>query len=284
METPQQAVRKGKRRSYGARPDDDEPLPADCLLDNRDNLACLLRREDLGEDTVENIMKFAIEVDRGSFGRSLKMAIFKVFHESGFLRRGSALHRLCSGARIGGQPPALRSTTLHTVCTFMAMITRYHPIDVHGLLPAIEALVDRVRLDISRAKELLALYHTLLKQCAVRAHTAADTDWSQLPLLPLAAEIKHYPCGEKSKIPPEVLPDNVRVVHRYGSKAHYLDTYFRLLRHDCFGEFLRRLSALSQPGRVLQRQRDVFIKPKVCGVRVLNHPPGVTFQIKVEPV
>ena len=153
VEPPQQAVCKGKRRSHGARTDDDEPLPADCLLDNRDDLACLLRREDLGEDTVENIITFAIEVDQGSFGRSLKMAIFKVFHESGFLRRGSALHRVCSGARIGGQLP----TTLHAVCTFMGMITHYHPIDVHGLLPAIEALVDRFSSDISRAKELLAL-------------------------------------------------------------------------------------------------------------------------------
>ena len=109
-----------------------------------------------------------------------------------------------------------------------------------------------------------------------RSERPGSQSWAQLPLLPSMEELKKLPSrGRDSTLPV------VRQKGPYSSPEDYLDTYFRLLRVDCFAGLLQGIQTFRE-GELGDRDMKMWFGVATVGVH-FNHTssPGLTFAVKL---
>eukprot|EP01050_Picozoa_sp_SAG11_P007701 SAG11_NODE_651_length_7926_cov_2.465057_1_plen_2511_part_00 len=115
-----------------------------------------------------------------------------------------------------------------TLCLFMFR----HCVAVRRrLIPFVDAVLALMG-DVRDPRHELLL--KLLKVSTVAAGSIADLDWTEIPLIVTEAELR----APDSNV---LLP--VKTHGAYSSLAAYFETYFRLLREDCFSSLKRGIDA-----------------------------------------
>jgi hypothetical protein len=109
-----------------------------------------------------------------------------------------------------------------------------------------------------------------------RSERPGSQPWAQLPLLPTMEELVKLPNrGRDATLP------LVRKKGPYASPEDYIDTYFRLLREDCFAGLLQGIQAFRE-GKLDDRDMKMWFGVATVGVR-FNHTssPGLTFAVRL---
>ncbi|KAG0627986.1 hypothetical protein M758_2G241900 [Ceratodon purpureus] len=109
-----------------------------------------------------------------------------------------------------------------------------------------------------------------------RSESPGSQPCAQLPLLPTMEELVKLPSrGRNSTLPV------VREKEPYISPEDYIDTYFRLLREDCFAGLLQGIQAYRE-GKLDDRDMKMWIGVSTVGVH-FNHTssPGLTFAVRL---
>jgi hypothetical protein len=106
----------------------------------------------------------------------------------------------------------------------------------------------------------------------------SNTPWNQLPLLPTLEEMRQS-SGVSTG---DLFVPVVMKTGSYPSSDDYLDTYFRLLREDCF-ESLRTGIEQLRKGSLDDRDMRVYDRVKVVGVHFLRGSPGLAFALSFRP-
>jgi hypothetical protein len=99
------------------------------------------------------------------------------------------------------------------------------------------------------------------------------TVWHKLPLVPRLSEI----LGQDELY--QLVPVLIRGA--YSSTHEYLDTYFRLLRHDCFAELMDGIKSLTFGAGCLKHQA-VYQGVQLLGVQLLGRGTGIGLGLKLK--
>ena len=121
------------------------------------------------------------------------------------------------------------------------------------------------------------LYDILRQTAKLTFEEVSDMDWNELPLVPSTSELLlDGPLESAINLSP------VKVTGAYGSTHEYVDTYFRLLRADCFDAIRTGIHGLMQ-GRLDPRDMNVYHKVSLVGILPSNTEAGIQLALKVTP-
>ena len=121
------------------------------------------------------------------------------------------------------------------------------------------------------------LYDILRQTAKLTLEEVSDMDWNELPLVPSTSELLlDGPLESAINLSP------VRVTGSYGSTHEYVDTYFRLLRADCFDAVRTGIHDLMK-GKLDPRDMNVYHKVALVGVLPSNTEAGIQLAMKVTP-
>jgi hypothetical protein len=232
------------------------------------------------------------EGDRQLHGARIKQ-LMDVVGGSPFLTSANALLAFAREARkqaerSGIGPPIISQTSgretqdadsdLVLVQSFLSILLKHD----RGNLPKIVHILPEVAMH--RGPESppscpgIKFLLQLIRSAAGDYNRGLNTPWNQLPLLPTLEEM-----GQSSDVSTRDL--FVPVVIKtgpYPSSGDYLDTYFRLLREDCF-ESLRTGIEQLRKGSLDDRDMRVYDRVKVVGVHFLRGSPGLAFALSFRP-
>lgn len=106
-----------------------------------------------------------------------------------------------------------------------------------------------------------------------------NSSWDKLPLLPIDSELGiSVHSGAAASTDLQRLPV-IKVGEKYRSPDVYLDTYFRLLREDCFAALKKGISAF-RAGELDQRDMRVWIHANPIGVIFRETLPGLVVALE----
>jgi hypothetical protein len=121
------------------------------------------------------------------------------------------------------------------VRTFILAIARYVPERSPRFLPLLEKLTSLGQVPRQNSWEtanfntfMLDVVRRLVVAIPGATEDVTSLSWDQLPLVPTSGEMLNENCSDLRLVP------SVLVNEKYKSEDEYLDTYFRLLRTDCF--------------------------------------------------
>ncbi|KAK2149494.1 hypothetical protein LSH36_449g01010 [Paralvinella palmiformis] len=98
--------------------------------------------------------------------------------------------------------------------------------------------------------------------------------WSDLPLVPSSDELLISPEEDFANLRP------VKLNHAYECCEDYFDTYFCLLRADCFSSLRASMRALLA-GNLDYRDMNVYTKVNIAGISITTH--GLIIGLKITP-
>ena len=121
------------------------------------------------------------------------------------------------------------------------------------------------------------LYDILRQTAKLTVEEVSDMDWNELPLVPSTSELLLTgPLESAINLSP------VRVTGAYDSTHEYVDTYFRLLRADCFDAIRSGVRDLMQ-GKLDPRDMNVYHRVSLMGILPSNTEAGVQLALRVVP-
>eukprot|EP01018_Ginkgo_biloba_P039118 Gb_11776 [translate_table: standard] len=184
---------------------------------------------------------------------------------------------------------------------FMLRLLEHVPDIVPDLFPLLVLMTESMEEDCMTTIEENSVRVTPSNYCKflvdfVRAQSSITVNsslqpeackWDKMPLVPIDSEIAD---GPKSNGGHSAMATNssygkrlpsVKKKGSYGSIEEYLDTYYQLLREDCFAPLRKGLSDL-KADKLDPRDMKVWINGSVIGVHFGNRAPGITFAIKAE--
>ncbi|GLJ15080.1 hypothetical protein SUGI_0246490 [Cryptomeria japonica] len=203
------------------------------------------------------------------YGARVKQ-FFKFFCGTEFLRSPGALKEyLLDRCREEDEEEGL------LIHNFMLCLMEQSPESVTDLLPLIESMMEIVKRD-NLAQSRYCDYVVELLRCHAGVYSSAaeaageKLPWDKMPLVPVSAEIT----SSKS------LPF-VKKKGGYGSVDEYLDTYYTLLREDCFAPLRKGLGDL-RANKLDPRDMKVWTNGSVLGIHFSRRNPGITFAITAQ--
>ncbi len=121
------------------------------------------------------------------------------------------------------------------------------------------------------------LYDVLRQTARLTTEDVLDMDWNELPLVPSTSELLLTgPLESAINLSP------VKVKGSYDSPHEYVDTYFRLLRADCFDAIRTGVHDLMK-GKLDPRDMNVYHKVGLVGVLASHTEAGVQLALRVKP-
>ncbi|XP_057823678.2 uncharacterized protein LOC131035924 isoform X2 [Cryptomeria japonica] len=167
---------------------------------------------------------------------------------------------------------------------FMLRLVSQSPESVSDLLPLIESMIEIVKQDNFTPSRCCDFLLELLRcharvynsgASAVEAASLEKLPWDKMPLVPVSAEVTS---GQQWALKP--LP-SVKKKGSYGSVDEYLDTYYTLLREDCFAPLRKGLADL-KANKLDPRDMKVWTDGQVLGVHFSRRKPGITLAITAQ--
>ena len=149
----------------------------------------------------------------------------------------------------------------------------------------VELVPDKARAMVSLMKPMLTcgrpleeLLYSLLKTTSrSTSDDPSDMEWDELPLVPSVRELVGDPAESLSCLQPVVC------IGPYKSAADYMDTYFRLLRSDCFGALQVGVHKLACGEEVDQRDMKVYFGIKLAGIYLPQREGGFAIAVQFMP-
>ena len=159
---------------------------------------------------------------------------------------------------------------LNLVQDFLLAMVKYIPDKAQPVISLIKPIVEK---GLPGAADFL--YH-LLKTVARFTHGNIDEmDWSCLPLTMTNEELHSLHLTDDMNLQPVILQGP------YDSPEEYMETYFRLLRTDCF--FSLKQGINNYLGKKLDtRDMNVYVNAILSGIDVTNN--GLYVALKIKPM
>ena len=169
------------------------------------------------------------------------------------------------------QMQSRRKRELGDVRNLLLLMFKNVPEKTHTFISLIKAM-------ISDNKDSLEnfLYLALKEIARFATDDLDDMEWSDLPLVPTVKEMTNKGQEFCSNIRPIMLKG------AYGSVNEYIDTYFRLLRADCFGSLCKHLQEFLG-GKLDHRDMSVYHSVKLAGISVTPNIGGVAVMLNITP-
>ena len=152
------------------------------------------------------------------------------------------------------------------------------------LLMLLQNIPERSRLVIGLLKPMLSegnkniehfLYQLLKNITSSNQNDISEMDWNELPLVPTISELINRQAD------PMCLKE-VKVKGPYEDAEDYVDTYFRLLRADCFSALQEGIE--NYLNRTLDpRDMSIYTRVTLVGVNISNKGNGIALALKVTP-
>ncbi len=121
------------------------------------------------------------------------------------------------------------------------------------------------------------LYDILKSSAKIATEEALDMDWNELPLVLSTNELLlNGPLEDSVNLSP------VRTEGPYLSIDEYMDTYFRLLRADCFDAIRVGIDDLKK-NKLDPRDMNVYHKITIPGILPSNFEAGIQLALRVTP-
>ena len=169
-------------------------------------------------------------------------------------------------------PFSSNTPQLNSVKEFLRLLAQVLP-QKAGLVARLIKPVVSINKDTTEA----FLYDILRQTAKLTLEEVSDMDWNELPLVPSSSELLlDGPLESAINLSP------VRVTGSYGSTHEYVDTYFRLLRADCFDAVRSGIHDLMK-GKLDPRDMNVYHKVALVGVLPSNTEAGIQLAMKVTP-
>ena len=148
------------------------------------------------------------------------------------------------------------------------------------VLPQKAGLVARLIkpvISIDKTTTEAFLYDILRQTAKLTLEEVSDMDWNELPLIPSSSELLlEGPLESAINLSP------VKKTGAYGSTHEYVDTYFRLLRADCFDAIRTGIHDMMQ-GKLDPRDMNVYHKVSLVGILPSNTEAGIQLALRVTP-
>ena len=164
------------------------------------------------------------------------------------------------------------SLHINLVTDFLRVLSRVLPQKAGLVARLIKPLIAKERNTIE------AFLYDILRQTAkLTLEEVSDMDWNELPLVPSSSELLlEGPLESAINLSP------VKVTGAYGSTHEYVDTYFRLLRADCFAAIRTGIHDLME-GKLDPRDMNVYHKVSLVGILPSNTEAGIQLALEVTP-
>ena len=168
---------------------------------------------------------------------------------------------------------AIKATTaaehFELIQNFLLTIAKHVPDKVQSVISLIKPMVDK---DLPGSSSFL---YSLLKTISyATSGNVNEMDWNLLPLILTNDEVHSLLMTDDL---------NLRPVNRtgaYESPDEYMETYFRLLRTDCFFSLKQGIKDYLC-GELDNRDMKVYVNVIICGIEIRND--GLNVALKVKP-
>ena len=155
--------------------------------------------------------------------------------------------------------------------TFFQLVFKYIPEKSRSTVPLLKHMVD---IKVKPLTQEAFLFSALKEVCKLSGSSTTDMEWDDIPLVPSQEELLTPPDADYMMLSP--------VTNTYNSAEEYLDTYFRLLRTDCFHALRKGIKALLR-GTLDSRDMKVYVKVAVAGFNITKSDSGLVVVLKVTP-
>ena len=221
--------------------------------------------------TIFTILNLMCELESCSAGNPEHLRLFLgAFSDTKFLRgKNSTLSQYLN---VCLDQPIAPHSSLDAVKAFLKMLVRILPHKAGRVACIVEPLVSQ---DKGTVEFFL---HGLLRQIAQSAPGDLSNEmWSKVPLIPSISELVSDSALEGfSNLSP------VKRSGSYDSVDEYVDTYFRLLRVDCFDAIRKGIHDLLK-GELDPREMNVYDNVSLEGILPSNTEIGVQLALRVKP-
>ena len=154
---------------------------------------------------------------------------------------------------------------------FLMLVLQYVPERAHTVLSLIKPMISK------STDSLDSFMFAALREVA--KHNCDDTEdmeWSDLPLVPSSKELTNDFELFYANLKPAIAKGE------YESSFEYMDTYFRLLRADCFGSLCKGVQKLLD-GKLDHRDMNVYNSVRMAGVSINSNDSGLVIMLQVTP-
>eukprot|EP01018_Ginkgo_biloba_P035956 Gb_31147 [translate_table: standard] len=233
-------------------------------------------------DLVSSVLKlsnFLSMHNESSFYKARLKQFYKIFSATVFIRAPGGLQdyiqELCSSTDKEKNEGMLLKK-------FLLQLTDYCKHLVSDILSVLRVIVQS-----SKEEDAPSVCQFILQVFSAHVGGAVDysqdLQWKKLPLHPIDTEMNdgaHEVNESRTTSFPTLLP---RVVQKgsYGSTEAYLDTYFQLLKEDCFANLKKGISAF-KANKLDPRDMRVWIRGSILGVHFGTGYSGLSIAIKAE--
>ena len=155
---------------------------------------------------------------------------------------------------------------------FLLMFIQHVPQKMRTVVALIKPIISRNKKSTEHF-----LYAILRRTTHFSTTDIENMEWDELPLVPSISELLDGPLEWDINLRP------VKTEGPYDSAHDYIDTYFRLLRADCFDALKKGIADLLT-GKLDPRDMNVYQDVNLAGVHITKNDSGLALGLKVAPV
>ena len=225
----------------------------------------------MSDATIFMILHLMCELESRCGGNSEHFRLFLgAFSNTEFLRQKNST--LSQYLIVCLNKPTASDSNLERVKAFLKMLVRILPQKAGRVACIVEPLVSQ-----DKGATDVFLYDLLHQVAQLTPQDLSDRMWNKLPLIPSVSElVLDSALQGYSDLSP------VKQFGPYHSVDEYVDTYFRLLRVDCFDAIRTGVHNLLQ-GELDLRDMNVYDNVSLEGISPSNTEIGVQLALKVKP-
>ena len=158
---------------------------------------------------------------------------------------------------------------IEAVQKFLVIILHNIPTKSRAITTLLKPLVN----EAGKCSKVAFLYNIMKAMSRSSSSDIEDMEWDEMPLVPTSGELA-------SPIENIYMLNPVKKDTPYKTPHEYMDTYFRLLRADCFSKLREGLHDLFE-GKLDPRDMNVYHSVKMVGLEVSM--TGLAIALKVVP-
>ena len=220
------------------------------------------------DKTVDNVIRILLHLEEHSANMKqiLKNTFYTFSQTLMFSPQIGTLHHYIKNRVSSGQIDGLLQ-----IRQFLLLMLHYVPERTHKFL-------NLIKLMVSKNKDSLDnfLFMAMKEIAKTACDDMDDLEWCDLPLVPSTRELTDGCLEFYTNLKPAV------VRGPYSSSHEYLDTYFRLLRADCFGSLCKYLQEFLK-GKLDHRNMSVYHDVKLAGVSLNENNSGLALMLQITP-
>ncbi|XP_062501640.1 NFX1-type zinc finger-containing protein 1-like isoform X2 [Corticium candelabrum] len=173
-----------------------------------------------------------------------------------------------------------KEVDLADVCEFLSSFVKYLPTSAFAVVRLISRLTELLNQSGQMETSCKFLMEVVTTTCVPpRTTSISSLRWDQTPLIVTPQELSvltQAGGGKHAHLPV------VQTKGPYESLNAYYNTYFRLLREDCFGEACRLIGA-AKLGQLNEDTDVVYHVSGFTGLHFLRNGRGMAYGVKIEP-